>query len=287
VPAKKEMTVHHLLTHTSGLAYGFSNPRLAKLYEKADIPSGISQAEGTLAEHIRRLAALPLAHEPGDAFTYGLSSDVLGRVVEVASGQSLDAFFRERIFKPLGMHDTMFYVPAEKQSRLAALYALGADKALSRAPEEPVKGVLTFSAGYPYRGSRTYFSGGGGLVGTVPDYARFLQMLLNGGELDGVRILKAETVKRMTSDQLGKANVPQFMAGPHGDRFGYGFGVVTMPPKDKTAPAVGSFSWGGAFRTYFWVDPQNQMLLVLMTQVAPFDVGMGLEARKRVYEAME
>ncbi|HEY2159130.1 MAG TPA: serine hydrolase domain-containing protein, partial [Isosphaeraceae bacterium] len=197
--ATHPMTVRHLLTHTAGLSYRFFGGPLSDLYAKAGVSDGLTQTEGTIADGARLLAAQPLAFEPGTSWQYSLATDVLGRVVEVASGKPLDEFFRERIFAPLKMNDTAFFLDPDKVGRLAVLYQAGENHALTRAPERPIKtGTLVYSSTYQYKGPRTYFSGGAGLTSTAGDYARFLQMLLNGGELDGVRVLKPETVKAMT-----------------------------------------------------------------------------------------
>jgi CubicO group peptidase (beta-lactamase class C family) len=267
-PAAAEMTVRHLLTHTSGLTYRFFGGELGNLYAKAGVSDGLTQSEGTNEDNARKIASLPLLFSPGTSWNYSLSTDVLGRVVEVASAQSLDAFFRERIFTPLKMVDTGFFLPSEKTGRLASLYEVGADKVLRRVGEEPrTVGTLVYSASYQYKGPRSLFSGGAGLTSTASDYGRFLQMLLNGGELDGVRILKPETVRAMTSNQI--ADFPLTLGQIHGDRFGFGFGVVTPAGKDKVSMSPGSFSWGGFFHTYAWVDPEKKLVGVFMTQLYP------------------
>jgi CubicO group peptidase (beta-lactamase class C family) len=286
VPAEREPTIHDLLTHTSGLTYGFIAPgRLAELYRRAGVSAGLTQTECSTADNIRRLAEVPLAHQPGAAWTYGMSTDVLGRVVEVASGQPFGVFCRDRIFRPLDMRNTAFFLAPEQKDRLAVLYRAGRDKKAERVGEDPVReGALTYSASYPYRGPRTYFSGGGGLVSTATDYARFLQMLLNGGKLGGVRLLKPETVRRMTTNQIGslKLWIPE-----HGDAFGYGFGVVTAAARGRAVASPGSYSWGGAFHTYFWVDPERELVCVLMTQVIPFNhLSLRSDLQKLTYQAL-
>jgi CubicO group peptidase (beta-lactamase class C family) len=286
-PAEHPVTVHHLLTHTSGITYGFfAPPTLGEYYTKAGVSDGISQTEMTTAENAKRIASVPLLHQPGASWTYGLNTDVLGRVVEVASGQPLEVFCRARIFEPLKMKDTSFYLPPEKLARLAALYNPGKDgQGLVRVGEGLMKdGRLVYSANFQYKGPNTYFSGGAGLVSTAPDYFRFLQMLVNGGELDGARVLKPTTVKTLTTNQIGKFSIG---AGPHGDKFGYGFGVVTDAGKDQDGASVGSFSWGGLFYTYFWADPQKKLVGVLMTQIYPnAQLPLRTDFKKRVYEAL-
>jgi CubicO group peptidase (beta-lactamase class C family) len=286
VPAEREITLHDLLAHTSGISYRFAQrPHLGKLYVEAGISDGLTDTPGTIADTVRRLAGLPLWHQPGAGWEYGLSIDVLGRVIEVVAQQTLNDFFQERIFKPLKMADTYFHLPRAKWPRLAALYTLGEDKKIRLVGKEPVQlGSLVFSATYPLREEGTYYSGGGGLVSTIGDYSRFLQMLLNRGELEGVRLLQPETVALMTRSQIGER---QLALGNHGDTFGYGFGVVTERGRSTAVASVGSYSWGGAFNTFFWVDPQRELLGVLMTQVNPYNqLKLRDEFQRLTYEAL-
>jgi CubicO group peptidase (beta-lactamase class C family) len=208
VPAGREVTIHDLLTHTSGLTYGFlAGDKLGPQYQEAKINDGLAPGDGTLAENIRRLAGLSLKHQPGTAWEYGLSTDVLGRLIEVVSEKSLEVFFRERIFNPLEMNDTSFALPAIKRDRLAALYRPKADKTVEKVSSGALKnGTVTYSADMPFS-DKGYFSGGAGLNSTAVDYGRFLQMLLNKGELGGKRILKRETVELMTRNQIGDLKV--------------------------------------------------------------------------------
>lgn len=269
-PAAREITVRHLLTHTSGLTYRFFGKKpLSDLYRQGGVSDGLVHPDGTVAENVRRLAKQPLLFDPGSAFEYSLSTDVLGRVIEVASGEDLAAFFRKRIFAPLKMEDTCFFVPKAKRPRLSALYRIDQDKKIVRVGDKAeAAGELGYSATFPCEEPGTYFSGGAGLVSTAGDYARFLQMLLNRGEWGGVRLLKVATVRRMTANQIGEL---KFFTADHGDRFGFGLGIVTPAAKDRMVASVGSYSWGGAFHTYFWVDPQKELIGVLMTQVIPYD----------------
>jgi CubicO group peptidase (beta-lactamase class C family) len=287
VPAERPVTIRHLLTHTSGLCYGFAGrPQLTALIKQAEIADGLSETSVTLEDNARRIAAIPLINQPGAEWEYGLSTDVLGRVVEVASGMPFDRFLEERLFKPLGMEDTQFRVPAEKRDRLAAAYRPGKDGRIERLPEGKVTlGALVYSASYPYGEPGAYRSGGAGLVSTVPDYARFLLMLRNGGELDGHRILKHESVLAMTSNQLGDMKLD---FGNHGDQFGLGFGLVSEAGKDRGFGSPGTYSWGGFYYTYFWVDPRKDLIAVVMAQLHPWD-GRTLwdDFRKRVYAAVE
>jgi CubicO group peptidase (beta-lactamase class C family) len=281
------VTVRHLLTHTSGLTYGFwDKPILGKLYREAGVSDGLIETVGAMADNCRRLAGLPLMFEPGASWEYGLNTDVLGRVVEVASGQSLDEFFRTRIFQPLRMFDSHFALPQEKHSRLAALYAPDEAKKIRRVTSEPqTVGATRYSATYPLAASSKYHSGGAGLVSTLGDYARFCQMLLNRGELDGQRILKPETVAAMTTNQINDfaLSIPV-----HGDKFGFGFGVVTPAGKPADVASVGSYSWGGIFHTYFLVDPEKELILIFMTQIYPFDhLTLHADFKRLAYAALQ
>jgi CubicO group peptidase (beta-lactamase class C family) len=287
-PAAREITVHDLLTHTSGLTYRFfDKPVLGKLYARAEVSDGLSETPGTIGDNVRRLAALPLLNDPGTAWEYGLSTDVLGRLVEVVSGWTLDQFFRERIFTPLKMNDTYFLLPQDKRPRLAAVYAPGSDpkKTARRVSDGPMQaGALVYSATYPVWDESQYYSGGAGLVSTLGDYARFLQMLVNRGELDGTRVLKPETVDRMTKNQVGNLGGVFF---EHGDRFGYGFGIVTESGRGVQVASPGSFSWGGIFYTYFWADPKRDLIGVMVTQIYPSDhLTLRQDFQKLVYEAL-
>ncbi len=293
-PAQREITIHHVLTHTSGITYKFfDRPGVGKLYAEAGVSDGLIETPGAMAENAKRIAKAPLLHQPGSSWEYGLNTDVLGRVVEVVSGQTLDEFFRERIFTPLKMDDTSFIVPPAKRNRLSALYTPDKDKKVKRVGVEPmVLGPLTYSSTYSTNDASTYFSGGAGLCSTIGDYARFLQMLLNRGELDGVRLLKPETVDLMSRNQIGDM---QIGFPNHGDAFGYGFGVLTERGKtdefkrksyDDVA-SVGTISWAGIFNTFFWVDRERQLIGVLMTQLHPSDhTKLPVEFKRLTYDAL-
>ena len=284
VPASREITIHDLLTHTSGLTYRFmAQEPFAELYQKANICDGLTRPSFTLAENVRHLASLPLLHQPGSATQYGLSTDVLGRLVEVISGKDLESFMRSRIFEPLEMNDTYFDLPTDKTDRLAVVYEPGQDKLIRRVGEEPVqKGDLVYCVTCPYRGQRGYCSGGAGLTSSAADYARFLQMLLNGGEWNGARILKPETVQAMTSNQIGDL---KFMSPTDG--LGYGFGVVAGADKNQVS-AAGSYYWGGFYSTSFWVDPEKKLVGVCMTQLFPSDhLTLHEDFKKLAYAATE
>lgn len=286
VKANREITIHDLLTHSSGITYRLLNkPFVAKMYVDAGVSDGISETPGTIGDNVKKLAKLPLVCQPGAAWEYGLNTDVLGYVVEVASGKTLDEFLRERVFKPLKMNDTYFILPKEKRGRLATLYSVGPDKTIARFGDKPVKQqAAVISATYPTRDDSKYYSGGAGLVSTTGDYFRFCQMMLNRGELDGARVLKAETVDLMTKNQLGELRI-QF---PGFDLMGYGFGILSEKGKEtaKDGAGAGSYSWGGAFGTFFWVDQKNKLVGVFMTQSFPPDFTLGQEFKRLTYEAL-
>ena len=279
VPAKRQITIWNLLTHTSGLTYQW-NDRLGAQYADAGITHGLLQDEGTLAEKMKVLATIPLLHQPDAEFEYGLSIDVLGYLVEVVSGMSLDAFFSERIFKPLGMNDTHFFIPEAKRQRIATVYERTKDGPIKRKPPGPtVDGSLIYSTDYPYNGPRTYFSGGGGLVSTASDYVRFAQMMLNGGELDGVRLLSRKTVALMTFDHFADRN-PDF-------GHGLGFSVVRDEADLKEVGSVGAFGWGGFFFTSFFIDPQESMIGIFLCQLHPSGgLDLGEKIRILCYQAI-
>jgi putative heme-binding domain-containing protein len=269
VKADRAITIRHLLTHTSGITYRlFNRPYLAKLYAEAGVSDGAVETAGTIGDNVKRLAQLPLLHQPGTAWEYGLNTDVLGRVIEVVSGKTLDEFLHQRVFEPLAMHDTGFLVPKEKRSRLATLYTLGDKKTLQPVGTGPItSGTFVYSATFSTADNSRYYSGGAGLTSTAGDYGRFLQMLLNRGQLDGKRVLKPETVDQMTRNQIGNLQI----AFPiHGDGFGYGFGIVTGREKPPSPASMGAYSWGGIFNTFFWVDPREQLIGIVMTQLYPF-----------------
>jgi CubicO group peptidase (beta-lactamase class C family) len=252
VPARREMTVHDLLRHTSGLTYGFFGTGLVK---KAYVDGKVWNDYPSNAEFVDRLAKLPLAYQPGTTWDYSHSTDVLGRLVEVISGTSLLQFEKERILDPLGMKDTSFYVTdSTKQGRIAEPFANDRNFGLDADFNDP-------------RVAQKWESGGGGMVSTAADYARFLQMLLAGGSLDGKRILGPKTVAYMTSDHLGTAiaTTPLYLPGA-GFGFGLGFAVRTAAGVSPYAGSVGEFNWGGAGGTYFWADPREDLFVVFMMQ---------------------
>jgi CubicO group peptidase (beta-lactamase class C family) len=274
VPSDRDMTILDLLRHTSGLDY--QGPRDEK-NELVHPKVGLMGSDFTIEEAIKRLGKAPLVHQPGSVWEYGLSTDVLGRLVEVASGTTLDKFFEERIFKPLAMVDTGFYVPQEKWERLATLYSPNEDKTIKRSTAPPQES---------YKKPTMLLFGGAGLVSTTMDYARFVQMLLNGGELDGARILSRKTVELMSADHLGDMPRSGSLL-PTGIGFGLTFAVNLGPGKNGNIGSEGEYYWGGAAGTRFWIDPKEQMIGVFMIQILPHTgLTYGNQFRQLAYQAI-
>ncbi len=273
IPATKEITVRDLMRHTSGMTYNW-NEDLGAMYEKANVASGLLPYNGTIADSTSNIAGLPLLFNPGEKWEYSLSVDVLGRLIEVWSGKPLDEFFRARIFEPLGMKDSYFFVPENKEGRLATAYTYYSDKGLNRFPDTPIReGTFVYSADYPTKGPKKLFSGGAGLVSTAMDYARFCQMMLDEGKFGNARLLSRKTVELMTHDQLGKIGLDQ--------GFGLGFGIDGVKKPLAELGSVGAYNWGGFFYTAFSVDPKEQMIVVFMAQLHPTG---GLELDRQVHE---
>ncbi len=278
VPAKRAITIHDLLTHTAGISYG-TEARVAELYRA----KGLGPAAGNgwytadkdepICETMERLGTLPFVAQPGEAFVYGYNTDILGCVVEKASGMPLDQFIRTRITEPLGLKDTRFFIPAAERDRLAAVYGSGKDGVAERAPEGS-KGQGSY-----VDGPRRSFAGGAGLTSTARDYARFLEMIRNGGALGGVRILAPRTVKLMTTNQAGTLH------STTGLGFGYGFETVDRYGASGMA-AVGAFGWGGAYGTTYQVDPESHMVVVLMIQLMPNATDIQPKFSNLVYQAL-
>jgi CubicO group peptidase (beta-lactamase class C family) len=258
VPASRPITVRHLLTHTAG----FANNYLGLFKEEAEKAGARQKPDDTVADYVTRFAALPLNYQPGERWEYSGATNHVGRLVEILSGMTLDEFFAKRIFEPLGMKDTHFYLPVSKLPRFAAQYKPGeADKTIVLADAPTAESRFV-------KEPHTFFMGAGGLVSTVLDYFRFQQMMLQGGELDGQRILGRKTVELMTTNHT--AYLPIWLSGP-----GYGFGLGYSVLRDRGAASSmqsnGTFGWGGAFCTYFWVDPAEDVIGILMTQVRPYN----------------
>jgi CubicO group peptidase (beta-lactamase class C family) len=264
-PVERAMTVRDLFTHTSGLTYGFmERTNVDRAYRRL----GIGERTTTLDEMIATLAKLPLEFSPGTRWNYSVATDVLGHLIERISGKRLDVFLRDEIFAPLGMVDTAFHVPAEKIERLASNYERMPDKKL-RVADDRAKSL--------YAEPPAYLSGGGGLVSTARDYLRFCQMLLNGGELGGARILGRKTIELMTLNHLpGGQDVSQLNIGGQfsqvayeGVGFGLGFSVTLDLARAQTVGSVGEYAWGGAASTAFWIDPKEELVVIFMTQFMP------------------
>ncbi|MBV9767284.1 MAG: beta-lactamase family protein [Acidobacteriaceae bacterium] len=279
VPATQPITVRNLLTHTSGITYNW-DPVLGSFYKEANVASGLLPFDGTIGENVKRLARLPLLFNPGERWNYGLNIDVLGYLIEVVSGKPLDQFLKERIFDPLGMQDTFFFVPQDKVDRLATAYTWYEGKGLSRFPDTPItEGTFSYSADYPVRGPKKLFSGGAGLCSTASDYARFCQLMLNQGRLGKAQLISRKSVELMTHDQLG----PKFPD----QAFGLGFGIdgIKTPLHELGSP--GQYSWGGFFYTGFTIDPKEDMITVFMAQLHPGSLDTMGEFHKLAYAALE
>ncbi|MEN8230791.1 MAG: serine hydrolase domain-containing protein [Bacteroidota bacterium] len=256
VPADKEITVRHLLTHTSGLGYGVidGDERIRMIYQKAGITDLFTTENISIGESVTKLAKLPLHHNPGEKFTYSEGLDVLGYFIEMVSGMPFDKFLRERLFDPLGMDDTWFYLPGSKADRLVAVQK----KEKGRWVRYP---VTFYDTDYPIKGAKRFFSGGAGLSSTAKDYATFLQMYLNGGELNGVRILSRTTIQSIMGNQVGE------LWGGESEYYGLAFGVITSEGEDAGGlGSEGTFSWGGYFNTQYFADPAEQTIGILMKQ---------------------
>ena len=252
-PAGREITIRQLLTHTSGIDYAaIGHDEFKAIYAKAGVPSGIGNDRYTIGEKMKVLGGLPLRSKPGTEVNYSLGIDVLGYLVEVTSGMPFDRFLRTRIFDPLGMNDTWFYLPGPLHSRLVALHNAESGTAV------PMKGLVFDGVDPDYpRLDGTYFSGGAGLSGSIEDYAKFLQLFLNGGEYNGVRLLSPKTVAMILTDQLPTMDAD----------LGLGFGLETGANDHQSPRSVGSFFWGGAFATTYWADPKEGLVALLYTNM--------------------
>jgi CubicO group peptidase (beta-lactamase class C family) len=252
-PAGREITIRQLLTHTSGIDYAaIGHDEFKAIYAKAGVPSGIGNDQYTIGDKMKVLAKLPLRSKPGTEFNYSLSIDVLGYLVEVVSGMPFDQFLRTRIFDPLGMNDTWFYLPNNRANRLVSLHNAESGTAV------PMKNRVFDGVDPDYpRLAGTYFSGGAGLSGSIEDYARFLQLFLNGGEYNGARLLSPKTVQLMLTNQTPGMNT----------EFGLGFGLETEDNDYRSPKSVGSFSWGGAFATTYWADPKEDLVALIYTNM--------------------
>ncbi len=256
VPSEKEITIRHLITHTSGIGYGVidSDPKFKAIYHKAGITDLFTTEDISIEESVKKLAGLPLHHTPGEKFTYSEGLDVLGYFIEVVSGLPFDKFLKTRIFDPLGMTDTWFYLPESKHNRLVKVQHK-VDGVWEKYP------VTFYDTDYPIKGAKRFFSGGAGLSSTAKDYASFLQMYLNQGELNGVRLLSRTTVRSIMANQIGDI----WKDGPK--HYGLAFGVVNQKGEDSGGlGSEGTFDWGGYFNTQYFADPEEQVIGILMKQ---------------------
>jgi len=308
-PQSVPMTVRHLMTHTSGLTYGFMQTNVVdEAYRAADVE--FPGSAGSLAELVQRVAAIPLLCQPGSQWNYSVSSDVLGRLVEVWSGQNLQDYFQEHLFTPMAMHDTGFHVADANHRRFASLYAppsggslggIGTSNPDKNNPDKSHAGdkktglkLQDAAATSRFLQPAQLYSGGGGLTSSIMDYARFCQMLLNGGELDGVRLLGRKTVAYMRQNHLPDNKDMAAMGQPvwsetsyDGIGFGLGFAVVIDPVKAHIVTSVGEYHWGGAASTFFWLDPEEDLFVVFLTQLIPSSTyPIRRELRTRVYQAL-
>jgi len=257
-PAAQPVTIRHLMSHTSGIGSGLEDKVLGTLYVKNGFSALMFADSVLLGDAMKKLANLPLAIQPGSKFNYGISTDVLGAVIEIAGGMPLDQFVSKNILVPLKMNDTYFFQPVPSKDRLAVLYGEFQSGKLTRIPQ----GFQGYQINYPISGPKKYLSGAGGMSGTINDYAQFLLMVLNKGTLNGTRILNPETIALMSKNQIGEVSLA------NGNKFGLGFEIESrqVPPRKAS---VGKLSWGGAFNTTFWIDPKRNSIAILMSQVYP------------------
>jgi CubicO group peptidase (beta-lactamase class C family) len=278
MPARRAITIRDLLTHTAGISYG-TDSLVASLYRAGGLGPAAgwgwytADKEEPVCTTMERLAALPFVAQPGERFVYGYATDILGCVIERASGMPLDAFLRTRITAPLRMSDTHFFLPPDQRGRLAAVYA-STDSGLARAPDG------SRGQGHYVEGPRRSFAGGAGLVSTARDYARFLQMLLNGGVLEGARVLAPHTVALMTSNQTGT------LFSQNGLGFGLGFQTIERTGADGRIESPGTFGWGGAYGSQYEVDPREKLVLVFMIQQLPNRSSVAAKFPMLVYQAL-
>jgi CubicO group peptidase (beta-lactamase class C family) len=276
VEAERQITIRDLLRHTAGFTYGFLE---RSPVDTVYLLRNVLSRDIELKTMVEKLARIPLKHQPGTRFEYSVATDVLARVVEVVAERPFDEFLAERIFRPLDMRDTGFFVPAEDLDRFAVNYTLGDDGRLALRED---------SHDSPYLAKPKLLSGGGGLVSTARDYARFCQMLLGEGQLDDARLLKAETVRMMTSNQLPEAAVPIKLGEPRpGVGFGLGFGVRVAASDQDPASPVGEYRWGGAASTHFWISPRRELAVIALQQQMPFTPLLEQTIKPIVYGAIK
>lgn len=270
IPAKRPITIRHLLTHTSGITYGdFNTGGLRQIYADHDLLGvGLYHEKWNNEQFIKKLAEVPLAFEPGTKFLYGLNMDVLGRIVELVSGEELDDYFTRHIFNPLGMTDTYFNIPPSKKDRLVPVYSVDdKGKIITVQP-----GGLAGNPDYPLLADNHHYAGGGGLSGTATDYAKFIYALENNGKYNGYQLLSRKTIEVMTSDQLIMQNkVGNGIAPIPGVTFGLGFLLYEHEAEGLNSKSAGTYEWGGYFNTKFFIDPKEDLVFVGMTQIVPFN----------------
>jgi CubicO group peptidase (beta-lactamase class C family) len=285
VPAKSEITVRQVMSQSSGIGYAqIGSAEANAIYFKNGINGGIGTPNSTLREMIPRLAKLPLFSHPGEKYLYGLNTDVLGYLIEVVSGMPLDKYMQQRIFGPLGMKDTWFFLPADRKSRLVQLYQQDKNGVLRL--QDPVITLNgDFHRDFPLAQGGSYFSGGAGLSSTAYDYALFCQMMLNGGEYNGVRILSPHSIRMMTTNQIG--DLPMWGGSSSPNRFGLGFGVYTEKSEAVTPVRAGTYDWAGMFASHFWIDPKSRMACIFMRNIWPTTTwDFGDRVKTVVYQAL-
>lgn len=274
--AKRQPTIRDLLRHTSGFTYGiFGNTSVDQAYLQQRL---LSDYDVPLSTMVKRLSKIPLLSQPGSRFDYSMSSDVLGRVVEVASEMTLAEFFQKRIFEPLDMRDSGFHVPKSGHDRFASVYTSKLGQL----------GVLDSLKDKPFQKPRKLYSGGGGLVSTASDYLRFCQMILDGGELQGTRLLKSDTVAQMTKNQLFGSQYPLNIGGfkRPGVGFGLGFSIIAEPIPFASFVPLGEFGWGGLASTHFWISPKHETAVVVLSQYMPFSLRLETAIKPIIYDAI-
>jgi CubicO group peptidase (beta-lactamase class C family) len=278
VPATKQIKIVDLLSHSSGISYPFYASSVQQSYIDAGIISGPTSKDITLASQMKLLAKQPLLFEPGSDYEYGLSTDLLGYLIEVVSGKTLNQFFIEEIFTPLGMQDTQFYLPKSKSDRLVTLYAeVEEELVVSRGNESNMK---LDNPLFPIGEVQSYFSGGAGLSSTAYDYSRFLQMLINEGELDGARIVSRKSVELMRTARIDSN-------GDQVPNFGLGFLITNDLGKFGELASVGNYEWSGAFRTSYWLDPSENLFAIFMSQIRPSTSDIRARFKTMVYQALK
>ncbi|MDP7565834.1 MAG: serine hydrolase domain-containing protein, partial [Candidatus Marinimicrobia bacterium] len=282
VPANRQITIRDLLTHTAGVGWGFGPG--GDQWKKADIIGWyFAHRKTSIQSTVNQISSLPMDAQPGERFVYGLSTDILGALIEVVSGQPLDKFLQKEIFNPLEMTDTHFYLPVNKHHRLSTVYSSTENGiALSPNPGKRI-GAGMIGQGHYINGPRKSFSGGAGLLSTAEDYATFLQMMLNGGTFNKQRILSRKSVELMTVDHLGSIESPW----TNGVGFGLGFSIVKDLGKRGTLGSEGEFGWGGAYHSTYWVDPKEDLVVVYFTQLIPANnIDDQQKLRSLIYQAI-